>query len=55
MSETAIRSAVAADAAAICAIYNPYVASTTISFEEAPVAAADMAQRIADVGAAGLP
>jgi L-amino acid N-acyltransferase YncA len=34
------------DAAAICAIYNPYVRDTAISFELAPVTEADMAQRI---------
>ena len=50
-----LRTATPADAPAICAIYNPYVATTTITFEEEPVADADMAQRIADVAAAGLP
>jgi phosphinothricin acetyltransferase len=55
MSPISIRPASIDDAAAICAIYNPYVADTTISFEEAPVSAADMAQRIAEVQAAGLP
>lgn len=55
MPAIAIRPATPGDAAAICAIYNPYVAATTISFEEDPVQAADMAQRIADVAAAGLP
>jgi len=50
-----IRPARAADAEAICAIYNHYVATTTISFEEAPVTAAEMAQRIAAVGEADLP
>ena len=50
-----LRTATALDAAPICAIYNPYVANTSISFEEAPVSEQDMAQRIADVGAAGLP
>jgi L-amino acid N-acyltransferase YncA len=50
-----LRPATALDAAAICAIYNPYVATTAISFEEDPVSAQDMAKRIADVGAAGLP
>jgi L-amino acid N-acyltransferase YncA len=43
------------DAAAIAALYNPYIVGTTISFEEQPVTAAGMAQRIADVRAAGLP
>lgn len=46
-----IRPATAADAAAICAIYNHYVAHTTISFETEPVAVASMAGRIADVQA----
>ncbi len=55
MPAISIRPATPVDAAAICAIYNPYVAATTISFEEDPVADGDMAQRIADVGTAGLP
>jgi L-amino acid N-acyltransferase YncA len=50
-----IRPATLLDAAAICAIYNPYVAATTISFEEETVSDPDMAQRLADVAAAGLP
>ena len=50
-----VRPATSADADRICAIYNHYIATTTISFEEAPVTAADMAQRIADVAAARLP
>lgn len=50
-----IRPAGAADAERICEIYNHYIATTTISFEEEPVAPADMAQRIADVAAAKLP
>jgi L-amino acid N-acyltransferase YncA len=50
-----IRPATPLDAGALCAIYNPYVATTTISFEEDPVADADMASRISDVAAAGLP
>jgi len=55
MLTTAIRPASSADAAAFCAIYNHYVATTTISFEEEPVLETDMARRIADVAAAGLP
>lgn len=50
-----IRAAVADDAKAIVAIYNHFVATTAISFEEQPVGDAEMAQRIADVQAAGLP
>jgi phosphinothricin acetyltransferase len=50
-----IRSANENDAAAICAIYNPYVSGTCISFETEPVLAHEMAQRIAETLAAGLP
>ena len=55
MSTIPIRPAAPEDAAAICAIYNHYIATTTISFEEEPVSAGEMAQRVADVQAAGLP
>ena len=55
MPDLAIRPATPDDAAAIAVIYNPYVAGTTISFEEEAVTSADMAQRIAEVQAAGLP
>ncbi|SDR65217.1 arsinothricin resistance N-acetyltransferase ArsN1 family B [Opitutus sp. GAS368] len=50
-----IRRATTADAAAIAAIYNHYVANTIVTFEEEAVPAADMAQRIGEVFAAGLP
>lgn len=50
-----LRDAIPADAPAIAAIYNPYVTGTTISFEEDPVQEAEMARRVADVQAAGLP
>lgn len=50
-----LRAATQSDAAAICAIYNPYVSTTTVTFEEEPVPAPEMAQRIADVDGAGLP
>jgi len=46
-----IRSATPADADAICAIYNHYVRNTVVTFEEVPVEAAEMQQRIADVQA----
>jgi phosphinothricin acetyltransferase len=55
MLTTHVRAALQADAAAICAIYNSYVTTTTITFEEEAVAELDMAQRIADVSAADLP
>lgn len=41
-----IRDAQLYDAAAIVAIYNPYVRDTTISFEEAPLTTEEMAERI---------
>ncbi|MCA1247450.1 arsinothricin resistance N-acetyltransferase ArsN1 family B [Massilia sp. MS-15] len=55
MQNFRLRLASAADAASICAIYNLYVATTTITFEEEAVGEQDMAQRIAEVGAASLP
>jgi phosphinothricin acetyltransferase len=50
-----IRPAVPSDAAAIAAIYNHYVATTCITFETDPVSPTDMAERIAEAGAANLP
>lgn len=44
-----IRGATLADAPAFCAIYNPYIAETVISFEEEPVAVETMQSRIAEV------
>ena len=41
-----IRSATPDDAERICGIYNHYIATSTITFEEQPVAAAEMANRI---------
>lgn len=55
MTSRSIRTATAADAEPICAIYNHYITQTTISFEEEPVMPAEMARRIADVTAGKLP
>lgn len=44
-----IRDAAAADADAICRIYNPHVTGTIVTFEEVPVEPAAMAERIADI------
>ena len=46
-----IRHATTADASAIATIYNHYVATSTISFEEEGVSVDEMARRIADVSA----
>lgn len=46
MAEPLIRLASAADAAAIAAIYAPYVTDTPVSFEEEAPDAAEMARRI---------
>ena len=50
-----LRSATSEDAGAIAAIYNHFITHTTISFEEEPVSASAIAQRIADVQDGGLP
>ena len=50
-----VREAEAGDGKALAAIYNHYVADTIITFEESPVAADEMAQRVADTWDAGLP
>lgn len=46
-----IRKAAISDAAAIQRIYAPYVAETTISFEEIPPDTAEIARRIGAIGA----
>ncbi len=48
---TQLRGVTGRDAAAICAIYNPYVCDTVISFEQSPVSEAEMATRIRDTAA----
>lgn len=50
-----IRDAHVEDAESFASIYNHFVLTTSISFEEAEVPAIEMAGRIADVQAAGLP
>ena len=51
----AIRLIAAADSASVADIYNHYVASTIVTFEEEPVAADTMALRIDAVQARGFP
>lgn len=48
---TTIQNVTEGDADAICAIYNPYVLETTISFEQHPVSAEEMRDRIRSVTA----
>lgn len=55
MSDVTIRAALIADAAAIAAIYNHYVAHSVITFEEEPVPAQAMAGRISAIHGEGLP
>jgi phosphinothricin acetyltransferase len=50
-----IRSATADDAAAIAAIYNPYVANSCITFETEAVSAEEMQARIAEAQESILP
>ena len=50
-----LRSATAADAAAIAAIYNHYILHTVVTFEEETVTAEEMAQRIATTVGDGNP
>ena len=52
---SAIRTAVASDGAALARIYNHYIVSTIVTFEESPVTATDMSSRVAEVNAAELP
>ena len=50
-----VRPAGPADGEALARIYNHYVTRTAVSFEEQPVAAAELARRVADSRAASLP
>jgi len=48
-SPLVIRPALVADAERICEIYNDYVTNTIVTFEEEPVTASEMRERIAAV------
>ena len=50
-----VRAADSGDAAALARIYNHYIDHTVVTFEEQAITAADMAARVAEVEAAGLP
>jgi phosphinothricin acetyltransferase len=47
----AIRDVLPSDAEAICAIYNPHVRETIVTFEEVDVTAEEMRSRIANISA----
>jgi phosphinothricin acetyltransferase len=51
----AIRAATACDGESLARIYNHYVLHTTVSFEEEPVPASEMARRLDEVQSASLP
>jgi phosphinothricin acetyltransferase len=55
MNNVQVRPASAADAGDIAGIYNYYVQNSVVTFEEEPVSAGEMATRVADVQANGLP
>jgi L-amino acid N-acyltransferase YncA len=50
-----MRQATTADVDSICRIYNHYIESSTITFEEIPVSSAEMAGRIAETTTGSLP
>ena len=52
---SSVRAACTADAASIASIYNPYIANTTITFEEQAVTGTDITARLEETAAAGLP
>src|SRR5437762_7655784 len=54
-SSVTIRAASPGDAITIATIYNHYIADTIVTFEEEPVTAEDIAQRMEDVRAAEMP
>jgi len=53
--ELCIRSARATDGEALARIYNPYILETVVTFEEEPVSAAVMAERVTEVTGQSLP
>jgi L-amino acid N-acyltransferase YncA len=54
-SELMVRSALPEDAEQIAAIYNHYVITSIVTFEEVEVAASEMANRILEIQSAPLP
>ncbi len=54
-SELTVRSALPEDASQIADLYNHYVLTSTITFEEEPVSAAEMTSRVHDIQALSYP
>lgn len=52
---TSLRAATSADAAGVVSVYNHFVLRSLATFEESELSAIEMATRIADVQASGLP
>jgi L-amino acid N-acyltransferase YncA len=50
-----LRTASAADAAAVAAIYNPFILETTVTFEEEPISVTALEERMAAVLQSGFP
>ena len=57
MSESgeSVRDATSDDAPQIAEIYNHFIATSTVTFEEAPVSSAEMAHRVSAIQASPLP
>ena len=55
MLEVNVRDVTLEDAGALAGIYNHFVAKTIVTFEEEPVTTPEMARRIHEVRASGLP
>jgi L-amino acid N-acyltransferase YncA len=55
MSELGVRPARAEDAGQVSQIYNHYITTSTITFEEEPVSASEMAARIGEVQSLAYP
>jgi phosphinothricin acetyltransferase len=53
--DESIRTATLDDAEQISEIYNHFVSTSTITFEEEPVSVAEMARRVADIQSCSLP
>ena len=55
LDTVAVREATASDASAVAEIYNHYITTTVVTFEEEPVSVPEIARRIEEVQSAALP